>query len=408
MSEDFPHQPSPDELKQPRGGGLGAESQHVASESGENPHIHQNLDLQTDEWTAKLAQAPIYKKTGKVKAQVAQGGEIITTTLADGADETTNSANPGDVIVTNPTGEQYIIGSEKFDSRYEKTNEDGVFKAKGKARIEPNPTGQPIKITAPWGEEQFGDADALIATLYDPDKPDEVGPDRYIIGRDEFNSTYVPDSYEDDEAKAWDMAHDEEYRREGKVEFLAEPKEFKDKPLIGSNKASVVDDLYEAYLKGENVYVDFNGTKMSSREIGELGIDSTYEKYFGYDREGFKEHSRLLVAANKASYELKQFESVYRAKKEVPELIKATSGLIKSDTEGEWRECLEVRATSLYTGDDSRSAVNLMKAHSQGRSEDDLKEMLSAQGHSGASHGMTMAIIKHFYKEGDSLVNLLG
>ncbi len=40
-------------------------------------------------------------------------------------------------------------------------------------------------------------------------------------------------------------------------------------------------------------------------------------------------------------------------------------------------------------------------------SPDELKQMLYAQGHSGASHGMTMAIIKHFYKAGESLVSVL-
>lgn len=406
MSEHFP-QPHPDELQQ-------AQAQHIEVnvEPGQ-PLNHgeqvdlapQSLDLQTDEWTQTLAEAPIYKKFGKVHAEVAHGGETLQTVLADGTVETTNTANPGDVIVTNPGGERYIIGADKFNSRYETTDEEGVFNAKGKARITPNATGQPIKIMAPWGEEQFGGPDALIATVYDPENPDEVGADRYIIGRDEFNATYVPDTYEDNEDKAWDMAHDEKYALEGKTELLEEPK--KGEVMAGSHMSEAIDDLYKAYLNGEHVTVDFNGEPMNSREIGELGIDRAYEKYFGYDKEGYKEHTRLEREARSAKYKLEQFDKEYAAKKEVPKLIEESADLIKPDTNGEWRECLDIRAKDLYHGTDSRSAIDLMKAHSQGASQEDLKKMLDEQGHSGSSYGMVMAIIKHFYKAGDSLAETL-
>lgn len=394
MGENFP-QPNQDQ-----------QVQHIDVQRAERVDDEpRHLDLQTDEWTHALVEAPIYKKFGKVHAQIAQGGETLQTVLSDGTVETTNTANPGDVIVTNPGGERYIIGANKFDSRYEATDEDGVFKAKGKARITPNPTGQPIKITAPWGEEQFGGPDALIATVYDPENPDDVSPDRYIIGRDEFNATYVPDTYEDDEVKAWDEAHDEKYEREGKTELLDEPR--KGELMAGSHKSNAIDDLYKAYLNGEHVTVDFNGESMNSREIGEMGVDRAYEKYFGYDKESYKEHARLESEAWSAKYKLEQFEREYQAKKEIPELVKESADLINPTTAGEWRDCLKIRATDSYHGADSRSAIDLMKAHSQGVSTEDLKKLMDEQGHPGATRGMVLAIIKHFYKAGDSLVDVL-
>lgn len=60
------------------------------------------------------------------------------------------------------------------------------------ARAVDNPTGQDIQIMAPWGELQFGGPDCKIATVFDPDNPNGVGPDRYIIGRQEFEDTYGP------------------------------------------------------------------------------------------------------------------------------------------------------------------------------------------------------------------------
>lgn len=78
-----------------------------------------------------LKNAPLYKKQGEVRAQIAIGGEEVVTTLADGTVETKNQANPGDAIITNPGGEEYIIKGEKFAKRYEpKNGEPGIYAAK--------------------------------------------------------------------------------------------------------------------------------------------------------------------------------------------------------------------------------------------------------------------------------------
>jgi hypothetical protein len=150
------------------------------------------LDLNTDEYTELLAGAPVYAKKGLVGAREATEQEEIKTTLADGTDETVNIADPGDIIVTNPGGEQYVLKPDNFAKRYETTEEEGVFRAKGMARALQNPTGQSIEITAPWGEKQFGNPDCMVATVFDPEQPDVIGNDRYIIGAEEFRDTYAP------------------------------------------------------------------------------------------------------------------------------------------------------------------------------------------------------------------------
>ena len=153
---------------------------------------YEKIDISKDEYTAKLAEAPVFAKKAIVKAVVATGGEQIKTVLANGTEETHNTANPGDAIITNPGGEQYIIPAETFAKRYEATAEESVYRAKGMARAFKNDTGAPIEITAPWGEPQFGDENCMIATVFDPDNPNEIGSDRYIIGADEFAETYGP------------------------------------------------------------------------------------------------------------------------------------------------------------------------------------------------------------------------
>lgn len=67
-----------------------------------------------------------------------------------------------------------------------------MYRAKGMARAFKNDTGAPIEIMAPWGELQQGDENCMIATVFDPDNPNEIGSDRYIIGSDEFAETYGP------------------------------------------------------------------------------------------------------------------------------------------------------------------------------------------------------------------------
>ena len=139
-----------------------------------------------------LKEAQIYRKQGQVNALIAQGGETITTKLADGTVETKNTAKPGDAIVTNPGGEQYIIGAEKFIKRYEpKEGEEGVFVAKGYCKAIDNPWEQPVTMMASWGEMQNGQPDCKMADTYDPVE-NSLGGEPYIIGLSEFNQTYKP------------------------------------------------------------------------------------------------------------------------------------------------------------------------------------------------------------------------
>lgn len=150
------------------------------------------LDLSTEDYTERFANAPVYAKKGVVRMRPATPGEQITTVLADGTSETVNTAGENDVIITNPGGEEYIVNADKASKRYEATDEDGVYRARGMARAFQNPTGAPIEVMAPWGEIQSGGPDCMLATAFDPDSPEVIGNDRYIIGYEEFKNTYGP------------------------------------------------------------------------------------------------------------------------------------------------------------------------------------------------------------------------
>ena len=150
------------------------------------------VDLSTEEYTQKLKEAPVYAKFGTVEAKIADKQEVVETKLTDGTVETTNTAEVGDAIITNPGGERYVVRADKFAKKYEATDQEGVYRATGISRAIENPEGVDIQITAPWGETQIGKADCLVMTMFDPANPDEISQDRYIIAHDEFLETYKP------------------------------------------------------------------------------------------------------------------------------------------------------------------------------------------------------------------------
>ncbi len=153
-------------------------------------NYERRIDLSTEEWTDKLARASLYRKTALVHIRLAIPGERVVTTLADGTEETYNTAGEDQVVITNPSGEQQIVSFEKAVQRYDLTDTPDLFLAKGMVRAIDSPFDHPISIRAPWGAPQHGDVGCKIVALYDPYEPDVVSADRYIIGKDEFSETY--------------------------------------------------------------------------------------------------------------------------------------------------------------------------------------------------------------------------
>jgi PGDYG protein len=154
--------------------------------------VAQRVNINSPEMTEQFAQSPVFRKSAVVQVTIADGGEVIKTKLANATHaETDNIANPGDGIVTNPGGEQYIIRAANLDKRYDHIEGD-TYQAKGMVRAFRNPGIRPVMITAPWGERMRGEPNAWFANVYDPENPGVLGSDRYIIGAQEFADTYGP------------------------------------------------------------------------------------------------------------------------------------------------------------------------------------------------------------------------
>lgn len=149
----------------------------------------QKVNRKSPEIMMELAKAPVFKKQGRVEARPAlNSAKRFTTVLEGGAKETVNKANEGDWVVTNPSGEQYIISEKKFLGRYEAADEKGIYAAKGYCRAIPNPFGKPIEIMASWGSPQTGDERCMIADTCDASG--KVDGEPYLIDAEAFAKTY--------------------------------------------------------------------------------------------------------------------------------------------------------------------------------------------------------------------------
>ncbi len=130
--------------------------------------------------------APTFRKTtalNKSQVQIADKTQEIIT-IINGKEETRNTANPGDYIVTGSQGEQYVIKAAKFPLLYQEDPTDST-RYLSKETIKALVLTEPTEITAPWGEKQRAEAGGVVAQrLGDPHNI-------YLIDKSAFEATYT-------------------------------------------------------------------------------------------------------------------------------------------------------------------------------------------------------------------------
>ena len=153
-------------------------------------------ELSEDDFSAiaeKLGKKPVKaRKIGFVAARVAEETQEVETKWQ--GSETTNTASPGDLIVTNLTPTRsvvrdaqgyentYVIDADKFDDLYEETGDENefgdIYKAKGVVSAIYFSDG--FEIVAPWGEKQTAKSGYLLSN----------NGDIYGNHKDTFERTY--------------------------------------------------------------------------------------------------------------------------------------------------------------------------------------------------------------------------
>jgi len=121
------------------------------------------------------------QKTAQIMAIQAHGGEAIVTKMANGLIETQNTAKAGDFIITNPGGEQYVIGAAKFAARYVPTVNPNTY-APAIAPLKAMRLTEDVQFQSRWGEQMYI-AHGGVLVYSGPD-------DIYGIQGAEFKDTY--------------------------------------------------------------------------------------------------------------------------------------------------------------------------------------------------------------------------
>lgn len=150
------------------------------------------VDLFSPEITKAFSNATIFAKVERARVRPAIPGEVIESIPSSGHKQTSRTAVKNELVLTyHSSGEQVIQPQDIFTSRWEPTEEEGVYRAKGLSRIINNPTGRDFITETDWGV-QNNKADYLLACVYDPADPDTVGNDRYAIAREVYERTFAP------------------------------------------------------------------------------------------------------------------------------------------------------------------------------------------------------------------------
>jgi hypothetical protein len=138
-----------------------------------------------EEYLPSILASSTYKKFGNVNARRLRYPEkIFTFTIGTNGKEleTIRVGKPGDYVVKNPTGEEYIIDKDIFETRY--THKFfNIYIPKGEIKAIEY-LGSDMNFYAGWGEKMIlrkGDYLASPSPLYN-----EI----YRIGRFEFFKTY--------------------------------------------------------------------------------------------------------------------------------------------------------------------------------------------------------------------------
>lgn len=154
------------------------------------------------------------------------------------------------------------------------------------------------------------------------------------------------------------------------------------------------DVLVDAHNRGENIFIDFNGTKLYSVEIA--NVDDAYMQYMGTTK---AEHE-AQVEAQRQKWEEERTRAEAAAKAKIPDWVERGNKVIMPDMEETWKQCVEIRANDLYHGAELENALQIMEALAKGATMEEALAIFDSANHSGMSAGVTKSIILSFCEQG--------
>lgn len=154
--------------------------------------------------------------------------------------------------------------------------------------------------------------------------------------------------------------------------------------------------LAQKKMNNENIYINFNGTKLYSLLDDE---NFCYLKITGTSKKIFEERRRKGLEEWRKKNERKHNEAISK----IPEWIKRGEEFIYPQKQHEWRQCVFKRATDIYNGVDLENALEVMLTLDQLQGKKGIetaKKLLDEQNRSGSSYAIVLPIILNFSKRG--------
>jgi len=114
----------------------------------------------------------------------AVAAEVMTvvTVTSDGR-ETQNVASPGDVIMSGPSGERYVVKAAKFPKLYQEVSDGVVIPEQSPRQVAQYLGTEEVTFQAPWGEDMVLKPQDYLVREAD-------GKGYYRIAKKEYELTY--------------------------------------------------------------------------------------------------------------------------------------------------------------------------------------------------------------------------
>lgn len=165
--------------------------QSLGASARPDPHtadilrVAETYEFRTTRKQAKEYQYVAPATTGQLPPMsytVAESEQPVVTITSDGK-ETENVAAAGDVIMSGPSGEMYVVKAGKFGGLYDGGVGSTVIPSQAPREVAQYTGADPLLFTAPWGEEMvLKPGDYLVAD----------GESYYRIAQAEYEETYNP------------------------------------------------------------------------------------------------------------------------------------------------------------------------------------------------------------------------
>ena len=132
----------------------------------------------------EIADSSALEDMGPMSFATATSEMKVVTITADGK-ETENTAAPGDIIMSGPSGEKYVVKAAKFEKLYAKQDDGTVIPEQSPRQVARYDGKDEVTFTAPWGEQMvLKPGDYLV----------KDGDGFYRIAKKEYEITYnLPD-----------------------------------------------------------------------------------------------------------------------------------------------------------------------------------------------------------------------